>query len=160
MESLIGLIFPTCLSKMNCYFHFPWHWNSQDQSGQGVFIPKILGVKLTQFMLLCTVYLSFYFCLILFLPINQLTSVNYFSSIIYSLPTSSHIVYLKSDTRHNVSSIDPETAEGGGRVVFPKMYLLKRGWNPGFLWLLKSAFFHFQHTLNRLLNSCIRLYWY
>ena len=25
---------------------------------------------------------------------------------------------------------------------------------------MKSAFFHFQHTLNRLLNKCIKLYWY
>ena len=25
---------------------------------------------------------------------------------------------------------------------------------------MMSAFFHFQHTLNRLFNNCIRLYWY
>ena len=128
---------------MNCYFDFPWHWNSQDQSGQGVFTPKILWVKPTQFMLLCTVYLSSYFCLILFLPTNQLTSVNYFSSVIYYLPTSWHIVYLKSDTLHNVPSIDPKTAGGGGRVVFPKMYLLKRGWNPGFCGFWSQHFFTF-----------------
>ena len=96
-------------------------------------------------------------------------------------------------------------------VVFQKMYLLKKGSNPGFLWLLVlswftsflkillkflqsfgnyeeflcqyifqiflhsfvtkklmmsaynnwfSAFFHFQHTLNRLFSNYIKLYWY
>ena len=25
---------------------------------------------------------------------------------------------------------------------------------------MMSAFFHFQHTLNRLFNNCIKFYWY
>ena len=25
---------------------------------------------------------------------------------------------------------------------------------------MMSAFFHFQHTLDRLFNNCIKLYWY
>ena len=119
--------------------------------------------------------------------------------------------WVKNGTNY-LFDVNPKTT-----MVFLKMYLLKTGWDPTFLWLniiishifpenfiyiphvvqkiwrlslslsilaifidflnfllfpsyketndislwqIMSAFFHFQHTLNRLFNNCIKLYWY